>query len=173
MWGWPWSCRFCFFGGESLVGRHGIWKSDMRHCSAVVCIIVALLNRKSCRVRAESSCGCSRFLNLQTMPTIVLLGAQSAGKSTVADYLVAEEGFRRVRIRSSRQHISAQDQQDCLYFDNAADFLDYATLHWRDRFVTSGVRSRKELDPFVKRPWVLLVGCEAGVGWRWRRRNEV
>ena len=109
------------------------------------------------------------------MPTIVLLGAQSAGKSTVGDYLVSEEGFTRVRIRSSRRHILEEERQEprCLYFETASEFLDHATLHWRERFVTSGIRSRKELDPFVKRPWVLLVGCEAGVGWRWRRRNEL
>lgn len=103
------------------------------------------------------------------MPTIILLGARSAGKSTVADYLVAEEGFRRVRVASPSEN---ERDVSCLYFATASEFLDYATVHWRERFVSSGIRNRKELDGFVKRPWVLLVGCEAGLGWRWRRRNE-
>lgn len=103
------------------------------------------------------------------MPTLVILGASSSGKSSVADYLVAEEGFISVRIRPSSQ----RQDPGCLYFANPSDFLDHATLHWREKFVTSDIRSRKELDSFVKRPWVLLIGCEAGLAWRWRRRNDL
>ena len=99
------------------------------------------------------------------MPTILLLGPRCSGKSSIADYLVQSEGFQRVKIAPA-------PTDDSLHFDNAADFLDYATLNWRSRFVCSGVRERKELDAFIKRPWVLVAGCEAGVAWRWQRHNE-
>ena len=100
-----------------------------------------------------------------SMPTILLLGPRSSGKSSIADHLVQSESFQRVKIASA-------PTDDSLHFDNAADFLDYATLNWRSRFVCSSVRERKELDAFIKRPWVLVVGCEAGVTWRWQRCNE-
>ena len=123
------------------------------------------------------------------MPTILLLGPRCSGKSTVADYLVDQEDFQRVRFRalaqpdnedqntfastsaaSSAAPVVAED--GVLYFSDAASFLDYATLHWRKRYVTCGITRRKELDAFIKRPWVLLVGCEAGLLWRWQRYTE-
>lgn len=53
--------------------------------------------------------------------------------------------------------------------DTASEFLDHATLNWRDNFVCTDIRNRKDLDAFIKRPWVLVVGCEAGTYWRWQR----
>lgn len=108
------------------------------------------------------------------MPTLILLGPRCSGKNTVADFLVREEGYERVRISSSSwASTSKQRDGDSLVFGNAGDFLDYATLNWRNKYVTCDRMSRGDLDGFVKRPWVLLVGCEARTAWRWKRRNEL
>jgi len=108
------------------------------------------------------------------MPTLILLGPRCSGKNTVADFLVTEEGYERVRITSSSwASTSKQHDGDSLIFTTANDFLDYATLNWRKRYVTTDRMSRRDLDGFVKRPWVLLVGCEARTTWRWQRRNEM
>lgn len=102
------------------------------------------------------------------MPTILLLGPSCSGKATIARYLVESEGYTLVRISTTGQDTSSST----LTFSTPAEFLDHATLHWRERFVTYDLRrGREELDGFVKRPWTLLVGCEAGVSWRWRKRN--
>lgn len=116
----------------------------------------------------------TEVLGRQIMPTLILLGPRCSGKNTVADYLVSEEGFERVRITSSSwASTSKQRDGDSLVFSTASDFLDYATLNWRKRYVTCDRMSRADLDGFVKRPWVLLVGCEARMAWRWKRRNEL
>jgi dCMP deaminase len=110
------------------------------------------------------------------MPTILLLGPQCSGKHTIADYLALHEGFERVQLANARPAIAStlkNIDDSSLTFLSASDFLDYATLNWRKRYVCCDVRSRQELDPFIKRPWVLLVGCEAGIMQRWRRCNNL
>lgn len=107
---------------------------------------------------------------------VTLLGASCSGKDTIARHLTTHESFTRVHLRSKTDSIfeSAANSSDSgatnsLIFDTPADFLDHATLDWRNHFVTSARLSKSDLQNFRKRPWVLLVNVEAPLSWRYAR----
>ncbi|KAL7006828.1 Deoxycytidine monophosphate (dCMP) deaminase [Cystobasidiomycetes sp. EMM_F5] len=91
------------------------------------------------------------------MPTILLLGPIGANQNEIVDFLVEEGDFTHVQF-GRQETASTNDHR--LYFTSPSAFLDYATLNWRKRFVTSQICSRNHLDAFIKRPWVLLIPLE-------------
>lgn len=115
---------------------------------------------------------------------VCLVGPQAAGKTAIANVLVEDLGFTRVRVgpqpgpardgiltppSASTSKASAASARDELHFRSAEAFLDYSTLNWRKDFVTTDLRERDDVEIFVKRPWFLAVAVEAGIVERWRR----
>lgn len=105
---------------------------------------------------------------------VVLIGPQSSGRSSIADYLVASEGFTHVTIGDSRPPAKCVNSRakDPLAFSSAGRFLDFATLNWRNHYVTTHALTRDEAQSFRKRPWVLLVSVEAPLLWRFERHVQ-
>ncbi|KAK2461544.1 hypothetical protein APHAL10511_006007 [Amanita phalloides] len=58
-----------------------------------------------------------------------------------------------------------------LFFSNSNEMLDYVTRRWQDNFVTSDLRTREQIEIFVKRPFFLLVSVDAPLCDRFRRSN--
>ncbi|PVG01867.1 hypothetical protein CPB86DRAFT_698584 [Serendipita vermifera] len=89
---------------------------------------------------------------------IGLIGTRYSGKSTVCEYLKTR-GFT-FPVPSS------------LRFDTAGEMLEYATRNWRSDFVTEDLQTREQLDPFLKRPFFLLVEIDAPLMLRFERSRE-
>lgn len=117
---------------------------------------------------------------------VILLGPSCSGKDTIASHLANRHSFTRVHLTSQlnkstpttspdsspskgEPSLKAAAEASSLTFDTPTAFLDYATLHWRQHFVTAVRLSRKHLEAFRKRPWVLLVNVEAPLTWRFAR----
>ncbi|KAK2603677.1 Deoxycytidine monophosphate (dCMP) deaminase [Conoideocrella luteorostrata] len=57
-------------------------------------------------------------------------------------------------------------------FASPEDLLDFVTLRWRSRFVTTDIPSEAALDVFMRRPFFLLLSIDAPLTVRWRRFQE-
>ncbi|THH11059.1 hypothetical protein EW145_g900 [Phellinidium pouzarii] len=57
-------------------------------------------------------------------------------------------------------------------FTDPARLLDHVTRHWRDNFVTEDITTREVLEPFLKRPFVLLVSVDAPTLVRFHRHQK-
>ncbi|KAI5477113.1 dCMP deaminase [Pseudohyphozyma bogoriensis] len=97
---------------------------------------------------------------------IALLGPACSGKSTLASHLVDTLTFKRVHVG----HPPLTDRSnDSLFFASSSAFLDYATQHYQEDFVTTDLTDGVKLAEFAKRPFVAIVGVEAPVGVRFSR----
>ena len=54
-------------------------------------------------------------------------------------------------------------------FPNVDSLLDFVTLRWRERFVTTDIWDETVVDALLKRPFFLLVSVDAPVSVRWQR----
>lgn len=54
-------------------------------------------------------------------------------------------------------------------YPSALSLLNNATKSWRTNLVTTDLQTTDDLDEFLKRPFFLLVGVEAGAMVRWER----
>ena len=54
-------------------------------------------------------------------------------------------------------------------FASPEDLLDFVTLRWQSRFVTTDIPTEAVLDVFVRRPFFLLLSIDAPLTVRWRR----
>lgn len=98
---------------------------------------------------------------------IAIIGPPCSGKETIASYLIQHESFNRVTSRPSQ---TPAKTTTTTVFHTPSQLLDFATLNWRTNYVTTDLTRLEDLEGgFLKRPWFLLVGVEAGVGVRWRR----
>ncbi|GAB0135717.1 hypothetical protein EsDP_00004044 [Epichloe bromicola] len=57
-------------------------------------------------------------------------------------------------------------------FASPEALLDYVTLRWRSRFVTTDIPTEAALDVFVRRPFFLLLSIDAPLTVRWRRFQQ-
>jgi hypothetical protein len=62
---------------------------------------------------------------------------------------------------------SSRNAQLC--FSNVEEILDYTTQHWRTNFVTESLTLKEEIDPFIIRPFFMLVSVDAPLLHRFRR----
>ena len=100
-----------------------------------------------------------------------------AGKSSVAQYLVDQEGFTRLYIREESHGALLHERNmkvpvmspDRYTFQDAASLTDFVTRNWQQRWVTIDVQSQKTVEELLKRPSFLLVGVDAPVNVRWAR----
>lgn len=59
-----------------------------------------------------------------------------------------------------------------IYFSTSKELLDYVTENWRNNFVTCDLFSRKLFEPFTRRPFFLILQCNAPVLERFRRSQR-
>lgn len=64
------------------------------------------------------------------------------------------------------------DIDGVLGFTDPARLLDYVTRNWRENFVTEDITTRAVLEPFLKRPFVLLVSVDAPTLTRYKRYQK-
>lgn len=57
-------------------------------------------------------------------------------------------------------------------FSTADDMLDYVTRAWRGRWVTLDLRTWDRAEPFLKRPFFMVVHVEAPLGARYARESR-
>lgn len=57
-------------------------------------------------------------------------------------------------------------------FYDAASMLDYVTGHWQQKFVTSDLHRKDDLEEFAIRPFFMLVSVDAPILDRYVRLNR-
>jgi dCMP deaminase len=121
-----------------------------------------------------------------------IAGPICAGKRTTAEYLVAQHGFTRLRLRlGANAHdalgttcpdqdvhglsnglkmlsVTADGNGD-VWFSSMADMAEFVTKRWQEHFVTVDIRTEADLQVIEKRPFFLLISVDAPVTVRWNR----
>ncbi|KAF2747113.1 hypothetical protein M011DRAFT_519399 [Sporormia fimetaria CBS 119925] len=114
---------------------------------------------------------------------IGVCGGICAGKSSIADYLVDHHQFTRIRLArtsptpdveksASNAHVPPLDgkfETSTYTFPTIAALLDFVTLRWRKRWVTTDIWDNDVVDALLKRPFFLLISVDAPVSVRWER----
>ncbi|KAL6703635.1 Deoxycytidine monophosphate (dCMP) deaminase [Coniothyrium glycines] len=113
---------------------------------------------------------------------IGLCGGICAGKSSIASYLVDEHAFARLRLArpATTSPASAStvppstaepptDNAALHTFPSVDALLDFVTLRWRDRWVTTDIWDNDAVSSLLRRPFFLLVSVDAPVTLRWSR----
>lgn len=114
----------------------------------------------------------------------------------MAQYLVEHHGFRRLYLHSeakegncthgdgpvasgsgaqgsnSSKSLPVRGRHDSHTFDTAEALLDFVTLSWRSRFVTTDIPTEKVLDVFLRRPFFMLISTDAPLLARWQRHTQ-
>ncbi|EOA84586.1 uncharacterized protein SETTUDRAFT_163491 [Exserohilum turcica Et28A] len=110
---------------------------------------------------------------------IGVCGGICAGKSEIASCLIDEYSFTRLRLAGPAvaPHIdkllSREAGVDAEHtFDNVESLLDFVTLRWRERWVTTDIWDAAVVDALLKRPFFLLVSVDAPVQVRWQRYHS-
>lgn len=126
--------------------------------------------------------------------------ALCAGKRSIADYLVNEQGFSILYLEPvpstppsapslhDETHPGAQSSvsssssashgeevngvAEPRSFATAGELLAFVTKRWQRRWVTIDVRDDEFLEKHFQRPWFLLVSVDAPVMVRWQRFQE-
>jgi dCMP deaminase len=96
---------------------------------------------------------------------IGLCGGICAGKQTVAQYLVDHHGFQELHLQRAESD-SPRGQHT---FQTAHDLVEFVTLHWQERWVTTDIYNEAILDIIVRRPFFILISVDAPVSVRWKR----
>ncbi|XP_014559662.1 hypothetical protein COCVIDRAFT_35187 [Bipolaris victoriae FI3] len=110
---------------------------------------------------------------------IGVCGGICAGKSEIASCLIDEYNFTRLRLAGpsakpdNDQSASTQPVVDAQYtFQDVDSLLDFVTLRWRERWVTTDIWDASVVDALLKRPFFLLVSVDAPVKVRWQRYHD-
>ncbi|KAG8847459.1 Deoxycytidine monophosphate (dCMP) deaminase [Tulasnella sp. 330] len=115
---------------------------------------------------------------------VAIVGTPCSGKRSVLDYFLTK-GFTHVTIGQDSQTSSEPEHSVTTQHDSEAktklksgivqnfasrsDLLSFATRTWRSNFVTTSLRTRKDIEAFSRRPFFLLLAVDAPVMTRWRR----
>lgn len=98
----------------------------------------------------------------QNPTSIPPVSQDGASQAIVSSNKTADE------IRQSDPNL-VPDIDGTLGFTDSARLLDHVTRNWRDNFVTEDITTRAVLEPFLKRPFVLLVSVDAPTMTRYAR----
>ncbi|KAI6120628.1 cytidine deaminase-like protein [Pisolithus croceorrhizus] len=119
---------------------------------------------------------------------IAIVGTRCAGKSTVEDYLISK-GFVAVRLSTKTLGANQEPRLDgqakettglcstrcstpsTVVFTTPNELLEYVTRHWRSNFVTVDLISLELINPFIKRPFFLLIKVDAPLLQRYHRHS--
>lgn len=109
-----------------------------------------------------------------------------AGKSSIASYLIERHQFKRIRLArnastpaveksASNAHVPSAETESSagtLSFPDINSLLDFVTLRWRERWVTTDIWDNDVVDALLKRPFFLLISVDAPVSVRWERFKD-
>lgn len=112
-----------------------------------------------------------------------------AGKHSVAEYLVQQHGFQRLKLAGAPYPTINESQDDDLRlkasgldvesrsnkpmtFPTIEDMLDFVTSRWKQRWVTTDIWDVTTLEKLLLRPFFLLVSVDAPVSLRWKRFRD-
>jgi len=62
--------------------------------------------------------------------------------------------------------------QQSLYFSTPGELLKYVTENWRNNYVTVDLYTRQLVEPFVRRPFFILLRCDAPLMERFNRSKS-
>lgn len=91
-----------------------------------------------------------------------IVGAALSGKQSIADYLILNHGFIKLSVNP--------DLEKGLCFYTLSDAVHYATGKWNDRFLILNIDHHFDYESAFKRPFFLLVGCQAPTLVRFNRQ---
>ncbi|KAF2001317.1 hypothetical protein P154DRAFT_562652 [Amniculicola lignicola CBS 123094] len=114
---------------------------------------------------------------------IGLCGGICSGKSSIASYLIEQHQFKRIYLArttgtpsveksASNAHVPSthsKSSEEHLTFSTTDSLLEFVTLRWRERWVTTDIWDEQVVDSLLRRPFFLLVGVDAPVSVRWQR----
>jgi dCMP deaminase len=133
---------------------------------------------------------------------IGIAGPICSGKRTIANFLISNHNFIRLRLKIPQVKASSTDVFDAIttptqtppvddindltngiqsaqvngnddvWFDSMGEMVDYVTKRWRENFVTVDIWTEEDLEIIVKRPFFLLISVDAPISSRWKRFNE-
>jgi dCMP deaminase len=133
---------------------------------------------------------------------IGIAGPICSGKRTIADFLISNHHFIRLRLRQVNgdgcssgefeplntpaptppaddlHNLSNGIQKveikdsDDIWFTTMSEMVDYVTKQWRENYVTVDIWTEDNLEMVVKRPFFLLISVDAPISVRWKRFNE-
>ncbi|KAF8899018.1 cytidine deaminase-like protein [Infundibulicybe gibba] len=131
---------------------------------------------------------------------IAIVGPPLAGKSSIKEYLVSYKSFVPVRIQNGGVQtdpgmlyesvrvvsyfalgfitpwllklILDQESAEPLLFDSPARLLAFITKNWQSNFVTTDLQTRRMVEPFVRRPFFILISVNAPLMERYRRSGS-
>lgn len=116
---------------------------------------------------------------------IALVGTPSAGKRSVLEYLVTRHDFQELYIHDGLDRLSIDpvslavflpDMQEVAdpktVFSTPDAMLDHVTRNWRSSYVTTALRTWDDVQPFLKRPFFLLVGIDGPMRTRFEREKR-
>lgn len=111
-----------------------------------------------------------------------------SGKHAIAEYLIQNQGFRLLELKSKTgSQVAAEAETDAdpqlqasatgegsnsppsHTFDGVDSLLEFATKNWQELWVTADIWEGSTLDRFLQRPFFLLVSVDAPVSLRWKR----
>lgn len=115
---------------------------------------------------------------------IGICGSISAGKQSVAAYLVKQQSFSRLHLASgelkstspsSPSAANCESTPDCAdkpeqkVFGKVEELLKFITERWQQRWVTTDISDEDMLEKLLRRPSFLLVSVDAPLSLRWQR----
>ncbi|KAH8434739.1 deoxycytidine monophosphate deaminase [Aspergillus melleus] len=117
---------------------------------------------------------------------IGLCGGICSGKHAIAEYLIQNQGFRLLELKSNTISQAADEDEVDLQlqvpdtnggiksppstvFECVDSLLEFATKNWQGLWVTADIWEGTTLDRFLQRPFFLLVSVDAPVSLRWKR----
>ncbi|KAF2259444.1 hypothetical protein CC78DRAFT_524755 [Lojkania enalia] len=114
---------------------------------------------------------------------IGLCGGICAGKASIASYLIEQHQFRRIHLERTAATPAVEKSASNAYvptselgstsaehaFADVDALLDFVTLRWRERWVTTDIWDEKVVDALLRRPFFLLVSVDGPLSVRWER----
>ncbi|KAF2195628.1 hypothetical protein K469DRAFT_699213 [Zopfia rhizophila CBS 207.26] len=114
---------------------------------------------------------------------IGLCGGICVGKTSIASYLIDKHQFKRIHLARTATtppveksasnarvpSVEPSPTKGDISFPDVDSLLEFVTLRWRERWVTTDIWDDKVVDTLLRRPFFLLVSVDAPVSVRWQR----
>ena len=101
---------------------------------------------------------------------IGVVGERYSGKQTLINYLVNEHYFKELKITKKHASCTSNSHE----FPSFADAIQYATSHWKEKFIIKNIQKYHDFEVAMKRPFFVLLAVTAPTTIRFKRlRNLV
>lgn len=100
---------------------------------------------------------------------VVIVGTQCSGRRTVQDILSTQFRFKTVTCRDKE----LKQEPNVINFEERTEMLNFVTARWRENFVTVDLTDEEALEPFVKRPFCLVIYVDAPLLLRYTRHKQL